>query len=361
MVRGCAGDGRRGQLRTDCPAATFLNFATRLVAGPTETAVRDYLASGQIIATRNLEAARDAVTRIFLRHNLAGPDGAMNMRLNALKSRQMTFGYLTYQADAELTMPPTEDCYIVNLTLGGRTLASRRDSAHEQTAGNERGVVLLPHMAHRVRWSADAEQLHLKVLRSTLEPHLADLLGKPVTGVVDFNFGLDLTTSTGQGLLRSALFLATELDSSAGLTPMPLARAQLEAYVLSSLLYAGCHQFSDALAGKDDVRRLGRLTPVVRYIEDNADAELTPGILARVACVSVRTLHAAFHQQLGESPMAYVRRIRLGRVRDELLRSDPSKVQVTDIAMRWGFLHLSRFARQYREQFNELPSVTLRR
>jgi hypothetical protein len=29
--------------------------------------------------------------------------------------------------------------------------------------------------------------------------------------------------------------------------------------------------------------------------------------------------------------------------------------------MRWGFLHLSRFAEQYREQFNELPSVTLHR
>ena len=59
--------------------------------------------------------------------------------------------------------------------------------------------------------------------------------------------------------------------------------------------------------------------------------------------------------------MAYVRRIRLGRVRAELLRSDPSTVRVTDVAMRWGFMHLSRFAEQYRELFNELPSVTLHR
>jgi hypothetical protein len=27
--------------------------------------------------------------------------------------------------------------------------------------------------------------------------------------------------------------------------------------------------------------------------------------------------------------------------------------------MRWGFFHQSRFAQQYREQFHELPSVTL--
>lgn len=131
--------------------------------------------------------------------------------------------------------------------------------------------------------------------------------------------------------------------------------------MLSSLLHAGRHQFSDVLVGHDHVRRLGRLAPVLQYIEVNADSELSPELLARVACVSVRTLHTAFHDQLGESPMAYVRRIRLGRVRAELLRSDPSTVRVTDVAMRWGFLHLSRFARQYRDQFNELPSVTLHR
>ena len=321
----------------------------------------EYLASARVIATQSLEAAREAVSRIFLRHDLAGSDGAMNMRMNAIIDRRMTFGYLTYQAETELTMPPTEDCYIVNLTLEGQTQALRRDGARELTSGNERGLVLSPIKGHRVRWAPDAEQLHLKIPRTSLESHLADMLGKPVTEVVNFDFGLDLTAGTGRGLLRTVQFLAAELDRPDGLAEMPLLHAQLEAYVLSSLLYAGRHQFSDALAGNEDVHRFGRLASVVRYIEANAENELTPQILARAAGVSVRTLHAAFHEQLGESPMAYVRRIRLELVRDELLRSDPSKVRVTDIAMRWGFLHMSRFAEQYRDQFNELPSITLHR
>ena len=50
-----------------------------------------------------------------------------------------------------------------------------------------------------------------------------------------------------------------------------------------------------------------------------------------------------------------------GHRRQELLRSDPLSVRVTDIAVRWGFFHQSRFAQQYRDEFNELPSVTLRR
>jgi AraC-like DNA-binding protein len=323
--------------------------------------VTEYLASAPVVATHSVEEAREAVSRIYLRHTLSSRDGAMNMRLNATAAGHVTLGYLTYQADAALTMPPTEDCYIVNLTIAGATRGARGDGVRERTAANEGGLVLSPVQSHRVQWTADAEQLHLKISRARLESHLADLLGEPVTKVIDFDFAVDLTSGPGRGLLRSVCFLAAELDRPAGLAEVPLARAQLEGYVLSSLLYAGRHQFSAGLVDPHNVRRLGRLAPVLQYIEANADSDLTPGILARAAGVSVRTLHAAFHEQLGESPMAYVRRIRLGRVRAELLRSDPSKVRVTDVATRWGFVHLSRFAEQYRQQFNELPSVTLHR
>ena len=321
----------------------------------------EYLASVPVVATHSVEEAREAVSRIYLRHNLSSRDGALNMRFNATADDHLTLGYLTYQTDAELTMPATEDCYIVNLTIEGQTRGSRGDGVRERTAGNERGLVLSPVQNHRVQWSSEAEQLHLKISRPRLEAHLADLLGKPVTKVIDFDYGVDLRSGSGRGLLQSVCFLAAELDRPAGLAEMPLARTQLESYVLSSLVYAGRHQFSGALADPQNVRRLGRLAPVLQYIEANADSDLTPEVLARTAGVSVRSLHAAFHAQLGESPMAYVRRIRLGRVRAELLRSDPSKVRVTDVAMRWGFVHLSRFAEQYRQQFNELPSVTLHR
>lgn len=321
----------------------------------------EYLASAPVAATRSVEEAREAVSKVYLCHKLSSRDGALNMRFNASAGDHLTLGYLTYQADAELVMPATEDSYIVNLTVAGATRGFRSDGARERTAGNQRGLVLSPRQEHRVQWSADAEQLHLKISRARLESHLTDMLGRPVANVVDFDFGLDLTSGPGQGLLRSVLFLAAELDRPSGLAEMPLARAQLEGYVLSSLLHAARHPFSAVLADPHNVRRMGRLAPVLQHIEAHADSELTPESLARMAGVGVRALHTAFHEQVGESPMAYVRRVRLARVRAELLRSDPTKVRVTDVAMRWGFTHVSRFAEQYRAQFDELPSVTLHR
>lgn len=104
---------------------------------------------------------------------------------------------------------------------------------------------------------------------------------------------------------------------------------------------------------------MSRLGPVLEYMERNAGTPLSPRALARAGYMSVRTLHTTFHNELGTSAMAYLRAIRLDRVRSELLRDGPRR-RVTEVAMRWGFSHPSRFAQQYRNRFGELPSQTLR-
>jgi AraC family ethanolamine operon transcriptional activator len=47
-------------------------------------------------------------------------------------------------------------------------------------------------------------------------------------------------------------------------------------------------------------------------------------------------------------------------VRRELVPTTPP-VKVVDVANRWGFWHMGQLAADYRRQFGELPSETLRR
>ena len=54
-------------------------------------------------------------------------------------------------------------------------------------------------------------------------------------------------------------------------------------------------------------------------------------------------------------PVAYLRMMRLNHVRRDLLATEAA---VGDVAARWGFWHLSRFAADYRSLFGELPSAT---
>jgi transcriptional regulator GlxA family with amidase domain len=82
--------------------------------------------------------------------------------------------------------------------------------------------------------------------------------------------------------------------------------------------------------------------------------------LCRAAGITPRTLSRAFRAIRGTPPSRYLHDLRLTQVRDALL-SDGGEGSVTEIAMRFGFRELGRFAVDYRARFGESPSETLRR
>lgn len=84
----------------------------------------------------------------------------------------------------------------------------------------------------------------------------------------------------------------------------------------------------------------------------------TIGEICQELRISRRSLNYAFTRLLGITPVRYMRNIRLNRVRAALINEDPARATIADIALRWGFWHLSLFSRYYRELFGELPSQT---
>jgi len=83
--------------------------------------------------------------------------------------------------------------------------------------------------------------------------------------------------------------------------------------------------------------------------------------LCEAARVSERTLQYAFKEVMGMTPVAYLTRLRLHRVRQALQAATHGSTTVTAEALRWGFWHFGEFSRAYKECFGELPSETLRR
>jgi AraC family ethanolamine operon transcriptional activator len=88
---------------------------------------------------------------------------------------------------------------------------------------------------------------------------------------------------------------------------------------------------------------------------------LSAADLCRAAGVSERTLAYAFRESVGTSPMGFVRRLRLHRVRAELLMAEPGSSTVTAIAHGLGFFEHGQFSAAYARTFGELPSETLAR
>ncbi|MET4431799.1 MULTISPECIES: helix-turn-helix transcriptional regulator [unclassified Mycolicibacterium] len=94
------------------------------------------------------------------------------------------------------------------------------------------------------------------------------------------------------------------------------------------------------------------------HIDQNLGQRLDIEDLARRAGVSRRTLTRSFEETLGESPWSYIARMRLHRIRADLLAADPRTSTIADVANQWGISELGRMSARYRTLFGELPSQT---
>ena len=114
--------------------------------------------------------------------------------------------------------------------------------------------------------------------------------------------------------------------------------------------------------GLADRPGLARIVARARaYILANLERPLTIAAIAAAAFTSHRTLHRAFQVVLDETPYSYVQRLRLHRIRHELVSDAERCCTITTVANQWGISELGRFAARYRDLFGELPSDTLKR
>ncbi len=139
-------------------------------------------------------------------------------------------------------------------------------------------------------------------------------------------------------------------------------RTAVEAELLEALLSATRSTVAIEPCGAERTRRA--YSRIVEGAESHVLAHVGERVqvsdLCRAADVSERTLECAFKEVTGLSPVAYLTRLRLHRVRSDLLAADSGKSSVSATAAKWGFWHFGEFSRAYKRCFGELPSATLR-
>lgn len=104
-------------------------------------------------------------------------------------------------------------------------------------------------------------------------------------------------------------------------------------------------------------QRRQMLRQALDLMHAHADEPLSMLQLCQLLGTSRRQLNYAFRELLATSPVKYWTALRLARVRRELTLGNTTVAQA---ASRWGFWHLGQFACDYRLQFGELPSKTLK-
>jgi AraC-like DNA-binding protein len=188
---------------------------------------------------------------------------------------------------------------------------------------------------------------------------LAAMLGERPSGPLEFAPTMNLTAGHGHSLAQYLLMAAIDLDRNDSVLLHPTTLNAFQDFVMSGLLLSQPHNFSAALQRLErpvsprDVRR------AIEFMQESLASPIRLADVVAAAGIPGRTLHRHFHDRYGMSPMRYLHDSRMTRARHDLLHAGGDTV--TDIALRWGFSHLGRFASEYRRRYGETPSQTRRR
>lgn len=307
------------------------------------------------------DCAQALVSRVFRPHRLEPHRGAgMSASMELLRAGFVSLSRLAYGTEVAILPGPLERFYLLQVPLSGS--AEVRVGRDAICSDMQQASLVSPDADLAMRWSADNAQIIVRVEAQALQRCLAAWLGRDDGPVVHFDPALALDRHPA--LLDTLLCLievAGRIDGSdggGGLGTAELPLAQLHQRLIVALL---AHQPHDQRHWLDQAAT--PVTPrgvkrVEEYLVAHCHEAITPDRLAEVAGVGLRSLYLGFQRHRGAGPMALLRELRLQRAHDELLSAGPS-VQVTDVALRWGFCHLGRFSQSYQRAFGESPRQTL--
>jgi AraC-like DNA-binding protein len=284
----------------------------------------------------------------------------LDTRLNGIYLPGMYLGYAQYGSAVLVRASPARNDYWVQLPLRGHLEATVGRNCID--CNPDCAWIASPTRQdyYTMRSDADSARIHMCLNKSALTHQLEMLLNDSLGAPLELAPTMSLTNGYGNSLARFAWMVTNDLDRAGSIYFAPAAMIMLEQFIFTALLMSHPHNYSAALQRLErpiaprDVKR------AIDYIHAHVDAPITLADIVRASGVPGRTLFKHFNDCRGQSPMRYLRNVRLDKARETLRRADPGAT-VTDIATQWGFTHMGRFSVEYRLRFGESPSETLSR
>jgi AraC-like DNA-binding protein len=145
--------------------------------------------------------------------------------------------------------------------------------------------------------------------------------------------------------------------------PGRLAHPEVSRALESALTHAMVHCLADAPSAAPAASHLHTaiMARFERLIAQNPGLPLYLTEVCKKVGASERTLRRCCQEHLGMGPNRYLLLRRMHLARKALIDLDQARTTVTEVATRFGFWELGRFAGAYRAIFGESPAATLKR
>jgi AraC-like DNA-binding protein len=309
------------------------------------------------VRTRDIDQAIEAVSKVYCPHSIkvTGRSTGIDCILEIAKPGPQSLVHLSYTAPVRIDPGDCPRLFLAMFSNNGSGSARQDGVSARWNAGQT--LLLSSDATTQLSLDENFSQTSLRLDTDLLEATCRRWLGHPLDR--GLRFDLVPFSSNLQRRWSQILSMLRQTGNDALPESGPTRRA-FDEYALTLLLQYHRHNYSDEMGRPKPAPAPSVVRRAERLIRENAEAPLTVVEMADELGVGVRTLQAAFRTWRSTTPMAFLREIRLQRVRDELDRGD-SSISVTAVATRAGFAHLGRFSAIYHRAFGESPSTTLRR
>lgn len=219
------------------------------------------------------------------------------------------------------------------------------------------GVELLYHASASARWinfTLSEQRLQEVALERTGRPLK---LPRPAASSVRLRPGGRAALTC---LADDAMHLARSLEPSGGFAPdlaSGIGQSLLAGYVDTLCDAQPVHKSKSWSA---EQRHHHLIMACERLVLSGEETEFALADIARRSGYSLRSLELIFRRSVGMTPGRWFVNMRLNGALRDLLTPGPT-CTVSEVALKWGFRHISRFSAQFRKAFGEMPSETLRR
>ncbi|UJW77584.1 helix-turn-helix transcriptional regulator [Rhizobium sp. SL42] len=198
------------------------------------------------------------------------------------------------------------------------------------------------------------------VSRTAITKALFDIYQRPIVGDFEFSPTLDLRSQNIKHIVGLMRYFRDNVLGAPDLNVSPLAVVSFQemlSFLMVGNLEHSCSNF---------VPLSSRIAPIQvkrarEILHANAHLPIAIADVAEAVGVSVRALQVNFRTFLDTTPRLYLHLLRLDGVRRDLQHASPASITIADVARRWGFTHMGRFAREYRKKFGVKPSEDLGR
>lgn len=306
------------------------------------------------------ETAASKLTTAPHRLDVVGGPSAFEAFARLAPNGGTALGVFHFGAEVKLDRPPSDKYVSVLLPVAGQLVLERQD---RQFAADSRGAMLVLSPGHgsiHLHLSAGMAVVALRVDAAELLEGLRWVA--PHADADRFVATSSLLPAQSSFPIKGVTRLFADVFSTYGpdrQVPAVLAK-QLREQVISTLWLSVPNNQTETIYYDQGAQYGWIVRQALDVIASESRAEHSVVDLARLVHVGVRALEIAFRRELNDTPNRYLQRTRMQRVHMELRDAAPADVTVSEVAAKWGFNHLGRFAARYRTEFGTMPSATLR-